>query len=151
MHWLLDFRSVILLISSKKNCSHVSNDSNWFSGLCRFSAIFGGDGQSALSRYITVYNLSTSEQPNKNASYCWRNQIVHEIVTSKIGIKNFGAFFYSVGWAKLLQLQLNTVHKLPASNTTCQKHLWVWRNGKFCIVGLVMPLNLFRTLRVPIR
>ena len=27
---------------------------NRFSGLYRFSAIFGGDGQSALSRYITV-------------------------------------------------------------------------------------------------
>ena len=30
---------------------------NWFNGLYRFSSLFGGDGQSALTRYITVTNL----------------------------------------------------------------------------------------------
>ena len=30
---------------------------NRFSGLYRFSGLFGGDGQSPLSRYITVLSL----------------------------------------------------------------------------------------------
>ena len=47
---------------------------NRFSGLERFSALFGGDGQIALSRYITVLNSffkSCNRWPEWCAYYFW--------------------------------------------------------------------------------